>query len=141
MRYVKQRHANGCGAASLAMAAGISYTLAANLIHPKRKKGELFIGTGLEDALKALTDAHIAYRVRFDRKLRNVKNDAYISVDLPCGCRHAVAWDAQNQRVLDPDPADLDHNGKRVDVDPLTHYLTQKYVEKNLNYIVEIIPS
>lgn len=134
MRFVRQRHANGCGAASLAMATGISYKRAVQLIQPNRKKGEIFKGALLEETLKALNDIGASYRIRFDHRLRNVRNDAYISISLPCGCRHAVAWDSKTRQILDPDPYDKDHEGNWL-------HITNAYAEKHLNYIVEIIPS
>ena len=134
MRYIKQRHANGCGAASLAMVTGVSYKRAVQIIAPQRKKGEVFKGTLLEEVLKAFTDMGVPYKVRFDRKLRNVKNDAWISISLPCGCRHAIAWDAKNGQIMDPDPFDTDHDGNKLNIN-------KNYVEKNLNFIIETIPS
>lgn len=134
MKYIRQRHANGCGVASLAMATGISYDRAMKLIAPNRKKGTVFEGILLEQTLKALNDMGATYRVRFDRKLRQIKNDALISISLPCGCRHAVAWDAKTKQILDPDPVESGHDGVLL-------HITAGYVQENLNYIIEVIPS
>ena len=137
MKYIKQRHARGCGAACLAMVAGINYNRAVRLIQPLRQKGEPFNGTALEDLLRSLNILETSYRIYFGQKLHNIRNNAYIALTLPCGCRHAVAWDTENKRILDPDPLgpdDEDHLGGQF-------RLTKRYIEKNLNYIVEIIPS
>ena len=134
MKYVRQKHAKGCGVAALAMVTGVSYDHAMKLIDPEREKGKRFRGTALEQALKAFGDMGVKYQIHFNTKLKDIKNNAYISASLPCGCRHAVAWDAKNKKILDPDTTEISHNGDRVN-------FSRQYVEKNQNYIVEIIPS
>jgi ABC-type bacteriocin/lantibiotic exporter with double-glycine peptidase domain len=134
MKYIKQRHTNGCGVAALAMVTGISYDRALKLIDPKRKSGTKYPGTSLEQALKTFTKMGIKYQIHFDTKLKDIKNNAYVSASLPCGCRHAVVWDAENKKILDPDTTEIGHEGGVV-------CFSRQYVEKSQNYIVEIIPS
>lgn len=134
MKYVRQKHVKGCGVASLAMVTGLSYNDALKLIDPQRQKGKEYRGTALEQVLKAFNDMGVKYRIHFNSKLKDIKNDAYICASLPCGCRHAVAWDAKNKKILDPDTTEVSHDGERV-------CFSRQYVEKNHNYIVEIIPS
>lgn len=133
MRYVRQKHKNGCGVASFAMVAGIGYDKAMKIIDPKRVRGSVYDGTPLEWLLKACSKSSIRYRMIFKKiNLKRLKNNAYISYSQPCGCRHAVVWYAKDQEILDPDP--IDHNGKK-------YRRSNEYIQKHLNYIVEIIPS
>jgi hypothetical protein len=134
MKYVSQKHRNGCGVASLAMVTGIGYDRSMKILAPKRKPGSFYHGTTLEQTLRALTKLRIQYRMVFDHiSFDRIKNPAYISFVQPCGCRHAVAWDPQTKKILDPDSGP-DHSGKVV------HY-SKAFIQKHMNFIVEIIPS
>jgi len=134
MRYVKQKHVNGCGIASLSMITGIGYDRMMRVVAPKRIPGAKYGGTTLEQTLKALSKLRIKYRMIFQRiNLNRLKNDAYISISQSCGCRHAIVWDAKAKRLVDPDSGP-DHNGKNI-------VFTKAYVKKHMNFIVEIIPS
>lgn len=134
MKYMKQKHAGGCGVATLAMATGISYDKALQIISPRRIPGSKYPGTTLEMALKALTKMKLKYRIIFDRiNLERLENTAYISITAKCGCRHAVAWDPVTKEVFDPGYKPH-HTGRKTFID-------QKYIKKHMNFIVEIIPS
>jgi ABC-type bacteriocin/lantibiotic exporter with double-glycine peptidase domain len=122
MRYVRQRHVYSCGAASLAMLTGIGYLSIMKMIQPKRNTK--FEGTNLEKCLKVLHKLKIQYRISFNKRLLNsIKNNAYISVQNKNGGRHAVVWDAKNKKVLDPSEVTM----------PKT------YIEKHINYVLEIL--
>lgn len=124
MRYVSTRHDNCCAIASLAMITNTGYDRIRKLVVPKSQMRS-FKGTTMEKALKALSKLGKQYKISFRKiSLLKLKNNAYISVNMPGGCRHAIIWNAKTKRIMDPDR---------------WKFMTKAYVKKNLNFIVEIL--
>lgn len=125
MRYVKQKHANSCAIASLSMITGIGYDRMLKIVFPKRKSGDHIRGTSLEDALRALDKMKVSFRFIFKKiDPRQLKHNAYISINVPAGNRHAIVWDASIKNIRDP------HKSKHNGFD---------YIKKNMNFIIEIL--
>ena len=128
MRYVKQKHKNGCAIASLAMILGVGYSQIFKIARPKKNFGKKYTGTPMDLAVKILNKYDCKYRIFFKRtglkKLHRLKSNAYISINTPKGGRHAIVWDEENQRVLDPD--------RKVPY-------RRDYINKHMNFIIEII--
>lgn len=125
MRFVSTRHDACCGVASIAMVTGIGYDKIRKLIVPKNIPKGKFHGTTLEKALKTLTKLGKRYKVSF-RKITftKLKHNAYISINMPCGTRHAIVWNAKTSRIMDP-------SGFRC--------VTKEYARTHLNFIIEIL--
>ncbi|MGE3320390.1 MAG: hypothetical protein AB7I18_13940 [Candidatus Berkiella sp.] len=126
MRYVSQKHKNGCAVASLAMLTGIGYDKVLKKLHPKLKHRQQLVGTTLEQTLRYLYKVKSNFRVVFNKDLKKLKNNAYLSVTTKTGGRHAMVWDAKNQKLIDPQL-------------PRTYYLTRAYAQKHTNFIIEIL--
>ncbi len=127
MRQVKQKHKNGCAIAALAMLTGIGYQKVCKKIHPKLKPRQVLVGTTLEQALRYLFKLKIKHKINFSKiDLRRLKNNAYLSVNTKCGNRHAMVWNANEKKLIDP-------QGVR------SHYMTLGYIKKHLNFIIEIL--
>ncbi len=128
MRYVKQKHKNGCAIAAIAMLTGIGYDRVFQAIRPKKDYGKKYYGTPMDKAINLLNKFNCRYRIFFKRtglkKLKNLKGDAYISINTPLGSRHAIVWDASKKRLLDP--------YRKVSY-------RKDYVEKHTNFIIEVI--
>lgn len=128
MRYVRSRHVNSCAIAALAMLTGLSYDKVFKTTHPRRKSGKSISGTNKDTVLKCLEKWNIKYRARLNRtSLKKLKHNAYVSImGRNSGDRHAIVWDAHNQRILDPDYHTVKPN-------------TIRYADKHLNFIIEIL--
>lgn len=127
MRFVKQKHKNGCAIAVLAMLTGIGYDKVYKRVHPKVKAGQSITGTHIEQVLRFIHKIKRNYKLSF-RKISplKLKNNAYLSVNTLNGGRHALFWSAKSQNIIDP-------SGTR------SYYMTLNYIKKNLNYIIEIL--
>lgn len=127
MRLVRQVHTTGCGVASFAMLAGIGYQRALKLVHPKRKKGSCACTNPLQ-VMRALEKMGISFKVSFTKfKLAKLKHNTELSVRTPHGGWHAVVWDVEQQRILDPQ-----HKGGKSK-------MSNEYIEKHTRYRVEIL--
>lgn len=127
MRYVRQKHKNGCAIAALAMLTGMGYDRVYKKVHPKVKPGESIVGTHIELTLKFLHKMNVSHRLSFKkRNIRQLKNNAYISVNTKSGRRHALVWNAKSKEIVDPQSV-------------RSYYMTLDYIKKNLNYIIEIL--
>lgn len=105
MRYVKQKHKNGCCIASIAMLTGIGYKKIHNLVYQKMVPN-LFIngeywGLELEDILRIFDNLKIKYRLSFKKDFLKLNNNAFVCYKADIG-RHAVIWDVKNQKILNP---------------------------------------
>lgn len=126
MRVVRQKHTTGCAIAVIAMVTGIGYDKVLKVVHPKRKPRQCACTT-FEQSIKAIDKLGYKYNLIFKKiDLKRLKNNAYLSVTTRFGGRHAVAWDAQKKKIVDP-------NGPGS-------YMTLEYIKKNMNFIVEILP-
>jgi ABC-type bacteriocin/lantibiotic exporter with double-glycine peptidase domain len=136
MRYVKQRHVNGCAIASLAMVSGISYQKAFNLYNKcdriyfndnGRVKGEVFDGANQAVIMMCLEKLGFNYKVSFKKtNPLNIKNNAFISV-LSSDKKnfHAFAWNGKKKMCYDPGGWQYTY--------------TKKYIKSNIRYYIELL--
>ncbi len=129
MKHVKQRHKNTCAIAALAMVTDRPYDKIYKKIFPKRKPYQRTTGTFLHQTLNFLNNQKIAYKVVVTgtgKDFRNLKTPAFISVRLGEGHYHAVAWDPERKRILDPAPVP----GVRINV---------KFANDHYRYYIQIL--
>lgn len=130
MKHIKQRHRNTCAIATLAMLTGRAYDKVYKQVFPKRKPGQRYGGTYLHQTVKFLEKKKVAYKLvsvpRID--FRNLKTPAFISVRISEGHYHAVAWDPERKRILDP--AQPKDNGVRINV---------KFANEHCRYYIKIL--
>lgn len=101
MKRVQQKHRLGCFNACIAMITGLSYEKALKLVHPKRRKGE-YTETHLPEVVVALIKINADYKLTFDKNIKNIKNPAIVIVKWKNGSSHAVVWDPELKKILDP---------------------------------------
>lgn len=123
MRFVRQKHKYGCAIAAIAMLTGVGYD---RVMQFKTKSGNDYKVTTFNQLIRILNKFKVKY-VFSQRKIQllNLKHNALISVNITPDIRHAVVWDATRKRILDPFP--------------IRPYLTKKYVQNNMNYVIKII--
>lgn len=125
MQRIKQKHEFGCGVASIAMLANISYESSLIITHPFRKPRQR-TETTMDRALLVLTYLGLNPKLAGPSRISAIKKPALLVIN----CRtkkepyfHAVVWDPSSKRVLDP-------YGKRA-------WPRRKY-QRGLQYIIEI---
>jgi hypothetical protein len=132
MKHIRQKHKNGCLIASVAMVLGITYEAALKLIHPRRKKRK-GVALPLIYLLPILKKANIQIKFHFfkwnpDSDIWNIKKMERPTILLiefdNCNWTHAIAWDPEKKRILDPDRKNA---------------LTTKYYQKHLSQFIEFI--
>lgn len=119
MKRVRQKHANGCAVASLAMIADIKYDEALLYAHPNRKPGQP-TGTPVSNLIDALFELGIACKKTYYARpnpfkkdnpifdFNSLKSDAIVIIWCPKSkitkkiSRHAVVWDSTAKKILDP---------------------------------------
>lgn len=125
MKLIKQKHRADCAIAAIAMVTGTTYTKVAQTVFPGVKPRDIK-GTSMIDALKAIEKLKVKFEITFEKlDLMKLKQSAYISVTMPSGIRHAIVWDHQSKRILNP-------GVKKI---------TKAYAKKHMNFAVKIIPS
>lgn len=123
MRFVRQKHKYGCAIAAIAMLTGIGYD---RVMQAKTKSGNDYKVTTFKQLIKLLNKFKVKYSISQRRvQLLNLKHNALISVNITHNIRHAVVWDAKRKRILDPSP--------------IRPYLTKKYIQNNMNFIIKVI--
>ena len=127
MKHIIQKHKNGCAIAALSMLTGVGYNRVFKIVNPKRKTREEYDGTSAHQVYAALLDLNVKHNITYGkRELLSIKNNAFICVRIKGGGYHAVAWNAKNKRIFDPNPTKI-------------KYMTKKYISENTNIIVEIL--
>lgn len=100
LKLVRQQHLDGCGVACFATIRGISYQEAMGVLHPEGR-GASTSNEALIDVLQE-TGFDVDVRIRPDiRTLRTAVLVTRYRIG-PEMFMHAVVWDANAQRVLDP---------------------------------------
>lgn len=128
IKKVLQKHKNGCAVASIAMLAGISYEEAIKALHPNRKPYEK-ISANLFAIAAALSRLNIGidFKTPWSKTLniKDIDKPALLCIDLSDKARHnhAVVWDPETQKIINPDP-----NRKRS--------LPISYYQNRLNYAI-----
>jgi len=108
MKTVKQKHDNGCGAACVAMLAGITYDEAAALLYPSGRSRRL--GTApVRAALEKLNRKPSTGRRQPFGLMRpqDLKSDALVFVMMEQDgeeYRHWMVWDATAKKLRNPYP-------------------------------------
>ena len=107
MKRIIQGHTNGCFAACIAMLLGCSYIEAVRLVHPYRSTGS-HLGVSDREIKVALKRAGLKSKAK-KRDLYNLdrlEHNAIIIIDHPlyAPALHAVIWDRERQKILDPYP-------------------------------------
>lgn len=105
MKWIKQKHKHGCAVACLAMIAGIGYYKALALLHPNRSPRKSTLTTG-RSILNALFELNIPSRfTSFNMSGENIKglaHNAIIIYNNGDDMNHAVVYDADKKKILDP---------------------------------------
>lgn len=123
MKLIKQRHTTGCGIASLAMVAGISYAAACKLLHPKHVLRHKLSAIYEPDVVASLRKLGIKANAVKARTLTNgvpriiqIKEltqpsiliievpKRYGKIEFENTTMHAVVWDPISKKILDPNP-------------------------------------
>lgn len=131
MKFVKQKHKNGCAVASLAMLSGIGYDKVIKVVHPFYKnygQPRRYPGVHIEQVLRSMEKLGLQFRVScLKQDVTKLKNNAIIAVYIAPGSRHAVVWDAKRKKILDPwwKPSKIK--------------ITKHYVQKHMAYLAEVL--
>ena len=139
IKYVKQKHNNGCFIASLAMVTGYSYDKVFKTVYGKNKNiGKEYPGLTFEHIIRLVDKLNVLYRVSFNKKdLNLLKNNALIVIDYENKkkgfsydehSRHCVVFDSINNRILDSYPK----YKKRINVN-------FDYCFDNFSFLMELI--
>lgn len=107
MKYIRQKHRNGCGIASLAMLTNSSYREVLHKLYPCRLRGNpvpaLMGAQGLGTALRRLG---LKGSVIDPAKLRLAESIdpllIWLSPRLDSNVAHLAVWDPSTRQVLDP---------------------------------------
>lgn len=105
MKRIKQRHRTSCGVACFAMVTGISYNKSIKKVFPRRKPYSL-LATNAFKLVKALLK--LGFKVNYydydqDKlNINDIKNKAILIIKAEEGDGHAVVWDPESKRILDP---------------------------------------
>jgi hypothetical protein len=107
MKRIVQQHTNGCVPACIAMLSGVSYLQAVRIVYPHRLSGNP-LGAYYDDVIRAIK----AVGLRFYTRSRiipfeQLRHNALITIDHPIygeTDHHAVIWDKEAQRIIDPYP-------------------------------------
>ena len=97
-----QSHENGCLPACIAMLLGVSYIKGVRVVHPYRTT-KSHLGTYPERLSSVLKRAKLKFRKRRLIPFKELKHNALIVINT--GYLHAVVWDYEAQRILDPYPS------------------------------------
>jgi ABC-type bacteriocin/lantibiotic exporter with double-glycine peptidase domain len=102
MKYIRQRHNDDCGIASLAMVAGISYRKAYKLLRPMGNR-VWCLGTWDEEICGAMRELGIDYELTYDKSFFKLGRPAIVAIDVgESGFTHAVAYDPKTGSIMDP---------------------------------------
>jgi hypothetical protein len=107
LNLIKQNHKNSCVPACIATIKNLSYSDSLKAVHPKRKSERWNTnGTHYNQIYYSLKRMKISFRKRKVISLHKLRNNAIVitkGLFRPDRC-HAVVWDVDRQRILDPDP-------------------------------------
>ena len=114
---VKQKHECACVVACIATITGLSYEKCLNIVYPKRKINTWnLVGTWMKDQFKAMDRLNLKYRFRKNNtSLLKLKHNAILIIKHPIYFdrfkrgTHAVVWDAEAKKILDPYPSNSRH--------------------------------
>jgi len=105
--YVKSIEGCGCGIASAAMLAGVSYDRMRRAIWPRKNHTCHHIGTTVDEEVKGLQ--RLGCKVLLTRKPEKYFNKHRISIPMfwwenydPCEIAHTFVWDPVKMRFFDP---------------------------------------
>lgn len=121
MRYVKQRHPNGCVSAAVAMVTGLGYDKIFRMFNPKRKSR--YDGVSIKNLLEMLTKLGVSHR-RIKRE-ELFHKDAIIAIEVAGEDLHAVVWD-NNRKLLDPGSGISGFS--TINVDPFYCYFFNRFI-------------
>jgi hypothetical protein len=111
MRHIYQRYNSDCYPTCVAMVLGVSHKHALKLVHPNHVRGNSYESIM---GFKIRLFHRFGYRIikRNPKSLLQLKHNAILEVGYSLREQtHAVVWDAQQKKVLDPDWA-VSHNRK-----------------------------
>jgi hypothetical protein len=131
---IRQQHNNGCVPACLATLTGLPYKKALKIVYPwKKTKRWDYYGTDYQDILRALGRVGLKYKERDPVPFTKLHTNAIVIVEHPAsgppGERsHAVVWDYQQQRILDPNVGNWG----------MKRHLPQASYQKSVTSIIEV---
>lgn len=136
LRRIQQVHENGCVPACVAMLTGLSYIQSCRIVHPYRRNWDRY-GSTPENVNASLKRAGFKIRQRNVKKIINfsqLKRNALVvlaheAYGPPGHNLHAVVWDVQRQKILDPYPSPQRH---------LKRHLPLKSYQKSTIKITEV---
>ena len=128
MKHIRQKHKYTCAIAALAMITNIPYDKVYKQIFPKRKTFGRSVPTIFVKTVEFLKKLKIKHKIIFGRKIdfRRLKSPAFVSVQIKSKCYHAVVWDPESKRILDPQP----NKKPRINV---------KYANDHQRYYIKIL--
>lgn len=107
---IYQKHRTGCSVASIAMLAGISYSEAIKALYPNHKKYQKNVSGNIMTILMAFSRLGIKTDVKFAMlkpvDIKSIDKPALLCIYLgdKTSRNHAVVWDPEQQKILNPDP-------------------------------------
>ena len=118
MKRIKQRHRTSCGVACFAMITGASYNKSIKKVFPRRKPYSLLTTNALR-LVKALLKfgLKVNYYDYNEHNILDIKNKSILIIKALEGDGHAVVWDPESKRILDPDrkrPLNIKSYNKRL---------------------------
>jgi ABC-type bacteriocin/lantibiotic exporter with double-glycine peptidase domain len=135
LKLVKQKHVNGCVPACIATLLGTSYEIGLKIVHPRRKTRRWnYVGTTYQSMVIALERLGLKCYKKKITSLSKLRYHCILIIAHPAygppeECRHAVVWDAERKKVLDPYPSNKRAMSRQL---PISSY------EKSVVYVVEI---
>jgi ABC-type bacteriocin/lantibiotic exporter with double-glycine peptidase domain len=102
MKLINRRYQSDCYPTCVAIILGISHSKAIKLVFPKRNKRESY-ASDLDVKIKVFKRFGFKIKEHKPKKLIDIKHNAVLEISNgPNGYTHAVVWDAENKKVLDP---------------------------------------
>ena len=129
MERVIQQNENGCVSACIAMLTGLTYFEGVRITHPYRTPHSQ-LGSTDENTLAALKRIGLRGYIRKPKRwLQELSTNAILFIQhrLYLPAIHAVIWDYESQKVLDPYP--------RKDRSPSRHLPFNSYQSSVISYI------
>lgn len=131
LRLVRQEHENGCVPASIAILAGLSYSEGIKLFWSKKNWNKK--GCSYRTLINGLKRSGLKFKERKVCLLSKLRSNAILVIKHShpafAGAMHAVVWDFENQKIIDPYPRQ-DRSLKRK--------LLFKSYEKSLIEVIEV---
>lgn len=102
MRLLLQRYASDCFPTCVAMILGVSHAEGLKIGCPDHRKGQSYV-SNVSNQIKLFSQFGYKIVRRRPKKLTDLKHNAILEIGKRTSdTTHAVVWDAQQKKVLDP---------------------------------------